>query len=126
VIVGAGIGGAALANALAGDGLDVLTLEQSETYEDRVRGEAMVPWVVAEARELGVEQVLLDAGARGFPRRGTTTTGPTSATEIPAGHARARPFPVRSTSGIPKHVPRSSTRRGPRVRRCSAARATST
>ena len=64
VIVGAGIGGSALAKALAEDGLDVLVLEQSEVYEDRVRGEAMVPWGVAEARELGVEQVLLDAGAR--------------------------------------------------------------
>ena len=64
VIVGAGIGGSALAKALADDGLDVLVLEQSEVYEDRVRGEAMVPWGVAEARQLGVEQVLLDAGAR--------------------------------------------------------------
>jgi 2-polyprenyl-6-methoxyphenol hydroxylase-like FAD-dependent oxidoreductase len=64
VIVGAGIGGSALAKALAEDGLDVLVLEQSEVYEDRVRGEAMVPWGVAEARQLGVEQVLLDAGAR--------------------------------------------------------------
>jgi 2-polyprenyl-6-methoxyphenol hydroxylase-like FAD-dependent oxidoreductase len=64
VIVGAGIGGGALANALAGDGLDVLVLEQSEVYEDRVRGEAMLPWGIAEARELGAEQVLLDAGAR--------------------------------------------------------------
>ena len=40
VIVGAGIGGSALAKALADDGLDVLVLEQSEVYEDRVRGES--------------------------------------------------------------------------------------
>lgn len=63
VIVGAGIGGSALAAALAGDGLDVTVLEQSTVYEDRVRGESMVPWGVAEARELGAEHVLLDAGA---------------------------------------------------------------
>jgi menaquinone-9 beta-reductase len=67
VIVGAGIGGSALAAALAADGLDVLVLEQSEVYEDRVRGESMVPWGVAEARALGVEQVLLDAGAHITP-----------------------------------------------------------
>ena len=67
VIVGAGIGGSALAKALADDGLDVLVLEQSEVYEDRVRGESMVPWGVAEARTLGVEQVFLDAGAHVAP-----------------------------------------------------------
>ena len=67
VIVGAGIGGSALAEVLAADGLDVLVLEQSEVYEDRVRGESMVPWGVAEARRLGVEQVFLDAGAHVAP-----------------------------------------------------------
>ena len=54
VIVGGGIGGAALATALARDGLDVVVLEASEQYEDRVRGESMMPWGVREARELGV------------------------------------------------------------------------
>src|SRR3954454_12767187 len=67
VIVGGGIGGGALATALAGDGLDVVVLEATEVYEDRVRGESMVPWGVKEARELGVEQVLLDAGAHQMP-----------------------------------------------------------
>jgi len=64
VIVGGGIGGSALAKALADDGLDAVVLEASVEYEDRVRGESMQPWGVAEARELGVEQVLLDAGAK--------------------------------------------------------------
>src|SRR5579864_1359470 len=63
IVVGAGIGGASLAAALAGDGLRVVALEQSEVYEDRVRGESMQPWGVAEARALGVEDVLLAAGA---------------------------------------------------------------
>ena len=67
VIVGAGIGGSALATALAGDGLRVIVLEQSLEYEDRVRGESMVPWGVVEARELGVEQAFLDAGAHIAP-----------------------------------------------------------
>ena len=63
VIVGGGIGGASLACALAEADLDVAVLEASEVFEDRVRGEQMHAWGVREARELGVEQVLLDAGA---------------------------------------------------------------
>jgi 2-polyprenyl-6-methoxyphenol hydroxylase-like FAD-dependent oxidoreductase len=67
VIVGGGIAGSALATALARDGSSVTVLEASEEYEDRVRGETMVPWGVAEARALGVEQTLLDAGAQTIP-----------------------------------------------------------
>lgn len=67
VIVGGGIAGGALATALARDGLGVTVLEATEVYEDRVRGETMVPWGVAEARELGIEQAMLDAGAHVSP-----------------------------------------------------------
>ena len=70
VIVGGGIAGSALATALARDGSSVTVLEASEEYEDRVRGETMVPWGVAEARALGVEQALLDAGAQVDPGMG--------------------------------------------------------
>jgi len=67
VIVGGGIGGASLGAALARDGLDVVVVEASDRYEDRVRGESMMPWGVKEARELGVEDVLLAAGAHRAP-----------------------------------------------------------
>jgi 2-polyprenyl-6-methoxyphenol hydroxylase-like FAD-dependent oxidoreductase len=67
VIVGGGIAGMALAGALARDGREVAVLEATIEYEDRVRGEEMCPWGVAEARELGVEQALLDSGARTTP-----------------------------------------------------------
>jgi menaquinone-9 beta-reductase len=63
VVVGGGIGGASLAFALARAGLGVTVLEASTEFADRVRGESMQAWGVKEARELGVEQVLLDAGA---------------------------------------------------------------
>lgn len=63
VIVGGGIGGATLAGALARDGHEVVMLEASLKYEDRVRGESLVPWGVAEAQELGVLPALLDADA---------------------------------------------------------------
>jgi 2-polyprenyl-6-methoxyphenol hydroxylase-like FAD-dependent oxidoreductase len=67
VIVGGGIAGSSLAYGLASQGLEVTVLESSAEFEDRVRGEAMMPWGVNEARQLGVEQVLLDAGAHVAP-----------------------------------------------------------
>src|SRR5262245_15880660 len=63
VIVGGGIGGGALAYGLASAGLGVTVLEASVEYPDRVRGESMHLWGVKEARELGVEPFLMDAGA---------------------------------------------------------------
>ena len=38
-------------------------LEATTEFADRVRGESMQAWGVNEARDLGVEEVLLDAGA---------------------------------------------------------------
>jgi 2-polyprenyl-6-methoxyphenol hydroxylase-like FAD-dependent oxidoreductase len=67
LVVGGGIAGASLAYALASEGLGVTVLEATEEYRDRVRGEAMQAWGVKEARDLGVEQVLLDAGAHISP-----------------------------------------------------------
>ena len=67
VIVGGGIAGASLAYALASQGVGVTVLEASLEYEDRVRGESMQVWGVKEARTIGVEQVLLDAGAHVAP-----------------------------------------------------------
>jgi 2-polyprenyl-6-methoxyphenol hydroxylase-like FAD-dependent oxidoreductase len=64
VVIGGGIAGASLAYALASAGKDVAVLEASVKYEDRVRAEQMHPWGVKEARDLGVEQILLDAGGR--------------------------------------------------------------
>jgi len=61
-VVGGGIGGSALAMVLARNGLDVLVLERQEHYRDKVRGEAMMPWGVAEAQRLGVDEVFLGAG----------------------------------------------------------------
>jgi 2-polyprenyl-6-methoxyphenol hydroxylase-like FAD-dependent oxidoreductase len=62
VIVGAGIGGAALATVLGRAGLDVLVLERQTVYHDKVRGEYMAPWGVAETQRLGLTDVLLRAG----------------------------------------------------------------
>ncbi len=64
VVVGGGIAGASLAFGLASRGLGVVVLEPTLDYPDRVRGEAIMPWGVKEASNLGVDKVLLDAGAR--------------------------------------------------------------
>ena len=63
MIVGAGVAGGALATVLARRSLDVLVLEKSLVHRDRVRGEFMAPWGVAEAGQLGLLDVLADAGA---------------------------------------------------------------
>lgn len=54
IVVGGGIGGGALATALARAGLSVLVLEKSTVYRDHVRGEWMAPWGVAELMRLGL------------------------------------------------------------------------
>jgi 2-polyprenyl-6-methoxyphenol hydroxylase-like FAD-dependent oxidoreductase len=52
ITVGGGLGGAALAATLARQGLRVLVLERERRFVDRVRGEVIMPWGVAEARAL--------------------------------------------------------------------------
>ena len=62
VIVGGGVGGCALASTMARAGWSVLVLEKSKEYQDRVRGEWIAPWGVAETQKLDLYQTLLDAG----------------------------------------------------------------
>src|SRR4030095_17006026 len=54
ITVGGGLGGSSLAKAMAERGARVLVLERETVFKDRVRGEQMHPWGVAEARTLGV------------------------------------------------------------------------
>src|SRR5882672_10125274 len=68
VIVGAGIAGGALAAVLARGGAAVAVLERDPVPIDRVRGEIMAPWGVAELQRLGLFDTLAAAGAV-FPRR---------------------------------------------------------
>jgi 2-polyprenyl-6-methoxyphenol hydroxylase-like FAD-dependent oxidoreductase len=62
VVVGGGIAGSALATVLARDGYEVLVLERQTTYRDKVRGEVLCCWGVAELLALDLEKPLLDAG----------------------------------------------------------------
>jgi 2-polyprenyl-6-methoxyphenol hydroxylase-like FAD-dependent oxidoreductase len=63
IIIGGGLGGAALAKAMAEHGARILVLERERRFKDRVRGEGMWPWGVAELKELGVYQVLIETSA---------------------------------------------------------------
>jgi 2-polyprenyl-6-methoxyphenol hydroxylase-like FAD-dependent oxidoreductase len=58
-IVGGGLAGSSLGIALAKTGARVLIVEREAQFRDRVRGEGVLPWGVAEARELGIHQPLL-------------------------------------------------------------------
>ncbi|NBB15801.1 NAD(P)-binding protein [Caulobacter sp. SLTY] len=88
IIVGGGIGGSALAAVLAGRGVDVLLLEQSEVYEDRVRGEWIAPWGVSETKRVGLYDVLMAAGGHHLTRHITYDESRTPA------EAEARTLPL--------------------------------
>jgi 2-polyprenyl-6-methoxyphenol hydroxylase-like FAD-dependent oxidoreductase len=62
VVVGGGIAGSALGAVLAPSGLSVLVLERQVEYEDKVRGEFMQAWGVAEMLRLGLADTLFAAG----------------------------------------------------------------
>lgn len=68
IVVGGGIAGPALATLMARAGRSVLLLEQSEVYEDKVRGEWISPWGVAETKRLGLYEALIAAGGHHLTR----------------------------------------------------------
>lgn len=79
VIVGGGVGGSALAIALAQAGVSILVLEKTATYPDLVRGEWIAPWGVVELRELGLYDEVCAAGGHHLSRHQSCEEG------VPAG-----------------------------------------
>lgn len=67
VIAGGSIAGASLAGVLAREGWRVAVIEREAAFRDRVRGEGIHPWGVAEAERLGLLPVLQAAGAHALP-----------------------------------------------------------
>lgn len=63
IVVGGGVTGSALASRLASAGARVLIVERETSFRDRVRGEALQPWGVAEVRKLGIAGILQDTAA---------------------------------------------------------------
>jgi menaquinone-9 beta-reductase len=64
ITVGGGLAGAALAKRLAENGMRVLVIEREVVFRDRVRGEQMHCWGVAEARTLGLYELMLETCGR--------------------------------------------------------------
>lgn len=67
ITVGGGIAASSLARAMAERGARVLVLEREKQFKDRVRGEAIVSWGVAEANELGICRLLKEKCAHDVP-----------------------------------------------------------
>ena len=67
IIIGGGVGGSATAACMAVAGARTLVLEAEESFRDRVRGEAIMPWGVAEARLMGLDAALERAGVNPLP-----------------------------------------------------------
>lgn len=68
IIVGGGIGGSTLAASLGEAGLKVELLEREQAFSDRVRGEWLAPWGVAEAKQLGIYDLLMANGGHHLQR----------------------------------------------------------
>ena len=62
IVVGGGIAGSTFAGVLARSGLGVLIVEKEARFRDRVRGEATLPWGLANALSMGLGDVLAQAG----------------------------------------------------------------
>lgn len=58
IVIGGGVTGSSLASRVASSGARVLVVERETRFQDRIRGEALQPWGVAEARKLGISEVL--------------------------------------------------------------------
>lgn len=67
ITVGGGLAASALAYSMASRGARVLVLEREEKFRDRVRGEFLSSWGAAEARELGLLDVLCSKCAHQVP-----------------------------------------------------------
>ena len=59
IIAGGGIAGATLGKVIAESGARVLIIERELKFRERIRGELVHPWGVAEASDLGIYELLL-------------------------------------------------------------------
>ena len=76
ITVGGGLGGSALAKVLAEHGTRILVVERERQFTDRIRGEWIAPWGVAEARRIGIYDTLLQRCAHEAPNFDLVGMGP--------------------------------------------------
>lgn len=67
ITVGGGLAGSALALSMARHGARVLALERETRFKDRVRGEQVCSWGVADAIDLGIYDLLLQTCGHEMP-----------------------------------------------------------
>ena len=92
ITVGGGLGGAALAKVMAEHGARVLVLESETKFRDRVRGEVMASWGVAEVKELGIYDAIKAVGGREVEWSEVTAgDGATSRRHLPSTTAPMTP-----------------------------------
>jgi len=68
VVIGGGIGGSALAIALARAGIATTIIEKTLVHKDLVRGEWIAPWGVKEVQRVGLYDLLRNAGGHHLAR----------------------------------------------------------
>ena len=93
VTVGGGVGGAAIAKAMAERGHNVLVIERETSFKDRVRGEWMAPWGVADAKKLGLYDAIIASGGQDTPKFARALGRPffPLATYVPSRRSACRP-----------------------------------
>jgi menaquinone-9 beta-reductase len=116
VVVGGGLGGSALAKAMAERGARVLVLEREKQFRDRVRGEELLPWGGAEAKRLEIYDLLRDSCAfekrwsLGFgPDRDFVTTTPHNLPLLTFYHPAMQEVMLRAASAAGAEVRRGAT-----------------
>ena len=115
VTVGGGLGGAALAMAMAKAGARVLILERETTFKDRVRGEFLAPWGVAEAQQLAIADLFRKSGHNvpfvemglGRPRDLPSTT-PQGVPAIGVSHPEMQELLLQAAVSAGAHVRREA------------------
>ena len=115
VTVGGGLGGAALAMAMAKGGARVLILERETKFKDRVRGEFLPPWGVAEAQQLAVADLFRKSGHNvpfmemglGRPRDLPSTT-PQGMPAIGVSHPEMQELLLQAAASAGAHVRREA------------------
>ena len=126
VIAGGGLGGSALARAMAGAGYRVLVLEREAQFRDRIRGEQMHPWGVAETQELGIYDLLrrscghelpwwdMYVGAERIMHRDVPNTTPQRACELAYYHPAMQEVLLQAAADAGAEVRRGAVVRGVR------------
>ncbi len=123
ITVGGGLGGAAVAAVMARSGARVLVVERETRFQDRIRGEFMEPWGVAETHRLGIYDAIHSAasdnrfwqiylGGMKLDRRDCVATTPHKLPNISIYHPALQELVLAEAAKAGAEVRRGATVRG--------------